>query len=215
MNDKDQILEVKFVNFPKKSKWDYIAVVLSLLVALISLSLYYSEITRSPKIKLSVYSPSKAIGKVFLEYDDSKFSEKFDILVSLDNDGRLESNSITLNLFFSPLLKTESTYTFEQSGNKYYVSYSTDSGITKFNYINDDIRINARGGSKLIEKFNIALPKTERKMLIFYFFLKGDFQDQNGLVYYDFEKQEYEILQKSIKTKNYTNVWNKHIAKTK
>lgn len=61
----------------------------------------------------------------------------------------------------------------------------------------------------LIGKFIINLPKKDNKFLMAIFFVKGDFIEKTGLVYFDYTKNEYEIITSENRDR-LLNIWNEN-----
>jgi len=206
------VKKVEVTNFPRKTIWEklmYLTTVLALLVAIISLYLYLNEINKIPDIHFSVFSPTKRIGKTYFEFDNkSNYSKYITFNVSLINKGNLQSNSAEVILTFSPIVKSNLVTT-----NHWYIDSIGEDNDKKFEYYlyrNNNIKLNPNSYEH-IGNFKVSIPKISDELLVLMFFLKGDFKQKNGLVYYNFKKNEYKIIQDKTSRRTFDNLWNQHL----
>lgn len=209
-----RIPKVQVVNFPTKDKWDKIQMlvtILSLFVALISLIvasistyLFINEVSKHPDVYLSVDSPTPILGKIIFRFEDNaKYSNNLEFHVELKNKG--DKNSEALNNVF---IMFDKSVKVEILSKAFWAEKSLGS-YKAYSYQKPDIVV-IKDTLKHIGNFKISIPRQSERLLLATFHIEGDFEKRSGLIYYDFEKQEY-IINHSINHGEVIAIWNAHL----
>jgi len=208
------ISKVEVTNFPKKDTWDrlnIVATILALLIAFISLKLYFNEINKTVKLKLQVQSSYPFI------FNEGDFSEPTDFVLSLNNKGNNDSHSLfftivctnKVNISLNPHMKTK-------IGNLDYIYYIDnwkdlilkDSKQKIFTFNEPNFFIARDGFAKSIGVFEISIPKKDKgKIKIAMAYFSGDFPRKACVIYYDYSSKDY-IINHFTDMKKTAEIWN-------
>jgi cell division protein FtsL len=203
------IQNVKVVNFPKKEKvitiLSLIATIISLTLAFISTSLYIHEIKKCPDLYVNVSSPTRILGKAFFEFGDDPLSKSLDFYVRLQNKGNKKSESLTL--FF---LTFDKKVDVSLKSQDFWNETGLFAHYKQFAYCNENITINP-DTSKHTGTYALRIPPMQvEPLLLAIFTIEGDFKRKEGLIYYDYLNEKYNVV-------HYTNpnraieIWNRRL----
>jgi len=209
-----RIPKVQVVNFPAKDKWDKFQIivtilslfvaVISLIVASISTYLYIDEVSKIPDMYLSVDSPTPILGKTIFQFDnDDNYSKDLEFHVGLKNKG--DKNSEVLNTVF---IMFDKNVKVEMLSRAFWSQKSLGS-YKVCSYKKPDVAV-AKDTLRNIGNFKISIPRQSKRFLMATFHIEGDFEKRSGLIYYDYEKQEY-IITHSINHEEVAAIWNDHL----
>ena len=96
---KHKTQDVKILNFPKRNWLDYLAIIstfIALLIAFISLKMYYNETNKNPMVEARVYAR---------KIDESDNQRLFSFHFQLLNKGNKISETTSIMLIYSPNVK--------------------------------------------------------------------------------------------------------------
>ena len=206
MNKRNDIQEVKVVNFPKNNKIATIlsstATIISLILAFASTYLYIHEINKRPDMYVNVNSPTPILGKAIFDFGDGVLSKPLQFDVRLQNKGNKKSESLT---GFYLMFHKKVDVSLKSQG--FWKELNLSPNFKQFAYLKDDVTINPET-SRPFEVFNLSIPpKKPEPLLIALFTIEGDFKRKEGLIYYDYLNEKYKVVHYK-KANKATVIWN-------
>ncbi len=210
---KNKIQKVHVVNFPNKDKWDrlqIITTILSLIVAIVSLTfaaismyLYIHEINKHPDLYVFVDSPTPILHKTIFEFGDDGLSKPLEFYVYLRNKGNKKSESLTqFTLIFDKKVEASLRSHDLWKENKKLLDFKM------FNYIKENLTINP-DTTRFVGAYDLSIPKQKEQLLFAFFNIEGDFKRKTGLLYYDYSIEKYQIDHFADPCEA-VKIWNEH-----
>lgn len=216
IKEKNSIGKVEVMNFPKKEIWDklnIIVTIIALIIALVSLKLYFNEINKTPDLYLQVHSSYPFM------FNESDFTEPTELILGVNNKGNDDSHSLFFTIVFSNKVNISfNPHSTTKTGNLNYLYYIdrwkeaklAHSKNKLFTFSEPDFFIPKDGFEKSIGKFEISIPisnKNKDKIKIAMAYFDGDFKKTACIVYYNYNLKKYLVMNYND-MKEVTKIWN-------